>query len=214
MLVTCWSVKGGSGTTVVAATLALSWARLAPHGALLVDLAGDAPVALGVPTPSGPGVCDWVAASGAVTADALEVLALDVAEGMRLLPRGERAGPPDGRWPDLAAHLARHPGVAVVDAGTGHTPQALLDASDENLLVLRPCYMAIQRAAAWPVRPTGIVLVDEPGHSITATDITQVLGCPVRAVVPWDPGVLRAVDAGLLRSHLPRKVTSALRSAA
>ena len=53
VLVTCWSVKGGSGTTVVAAALALSLARR-DEGALLVDLAGDVPAALGCPEPTLP----------------------------------------------------------------------------------------------------------------------------------------------------------------
>ena len=55
----CWSAKGGSGTTVVAAALALVLARQQPT--TLVDLAGDIPAALGLPQPSGPGVADWLA---------------------------------------------------------------------------------------------------------------------------------------------------------
>ena len=47
----CWSVKGGSGTTVVAATLALS----CPTASLLVDLDGELPAVLGLPEPSGQG---------------------------------------------------------------------------------------------------------------------------------------------------------------
>ena len=40
MLLSCWSAKGGSGTTVVAASLALVLARTTGHDALLVDLGG------------------------------------------------------------------------------------------------------------------------------------------------------------------------------
>ena len=54
MLITCWSVKGGSGTTVIATSLALLFAKR--QGALLVDLAGDVPAALGLPDPDGPGI--------------------------------------------------------------------------------------------------------------------------------------------------------------
>ena len=53
----CWSVKGGSGTTVVAATLALS----CPTDSLLVDLDGELPAVLGLPEPAGQGVADWLA---------------------------------------------------------------------------------------------------------------------------------------------------------
>ncbi|MFZ2440837.1 MAG: hypothetical protein WAW51_00670, partial [Ilumatobacteraceae bacterium] len=55
----CWSAKGGSGTTVVSAALALVLSHRRP--ALLVDLAGDAPAALGIAEPAGPGVADWLA---------------------------------------------------------------------------------------------------------------------------------------------------------
>nr|MBA2279690.1 hypothetical protein [Acidimicrobiia bacterium] len=48
MLISCWSTKGGSGTTVVAAALALVFARTTGD-ALLADLAGDQPAALGLP---------------------------------------------------------------------------------------------------------------------------------------------------------------------
>ncbi|HET9443595.1 MAG TPA: hypothetical protein VFO65_09740, partial [Acidimicrobiales bacterium] len=61
MLVTCWSVKGGSGTTVVSAALSLLLARRCPGGAVVVDVGGDVPAALGLPDPAGSGLSDWVA---------------------------------------------------------------------------------------------------------------------------------------------------------
>jgi hypothetical protein len=65
-----------------------------------------------------------------------------------------------------------------------------------------------------PVRPTGVVLVDEPGRSLGQRDIEHALGVPVEAVVSLDPAVARAVDAGLLASRVPRMVTRALRRVA
>jgi len=65
LLFACWSPKGGSGTTVVAAALGLLLARAAPPGALLADLAGDLPTALGLTVaPTGIGLADWLAAPG------------------------------------------------------------------------------------------------------------------------------------------------------
>ena len=47
----CWSAKGGSGTTVIAAALALV---LSQRGATtVVDLAGDLPAAWASPNPPG-----------------------------------------------------------------------------------------------------------------------------------------------------------------
>ncbi len=70
MVTACWSLKGGSGTTVVAAGLALSIQRRIGRPVLLVDLAGDLPAALGLPEPTGPGVAEWLAAGPAVPPEA------------------------------------------------------------------------------------------------------------------------------------------------
>jgi len=67
----CWSAKGGSGTTVVAAALALL--RAESRSTVLVDTGGDLPAALGIAEPAGPGIADWMA-SPAADADALHRL--------------------------------------------------------------------------------------------------------------------------------------------
>jgi len=46
VLLSCWALKGGVGTTVVTAALGLTLNR-AGHDVLLVDLAGDLPATLG-----------------------------------------------------------------------------------------------------------------------------------------------------------------------
>ena len=83
-----------------------------------------------------------------------------------------------------------------------------------SLLVTRACYLALRRAADPPLRPSGVVLVTEPGRALDRTDVEQVVGAPVRAEVALDPAVARAVDAGLLASRLPRGLERALRRAA
>ena len=105
--------------------------------------------------------------------------------------------------------------AVVVDAGP-LSPFALELAATAtvSLLVLRPCYLALRRALAAPVRPSGVVVVEEPHRSLDPTDIEDVLGVPVRAVVPWDPAISRCVDAGLLAVRLPRPLVAALRAAA
>ena len=86
-LTVCWSAKGGSGTTVVAAALALGSAT----DSLLIDLDGELPAALGVPEPSGQGLSDWFA-SDAPERAVLD-LAAPVAAGTRLVARGPAAIP-------------------------------------------------------------------------------------------------------------------------
>lgn len=217
MLVSCWSAKGGSGTTVVSVALACVLARSAPDGALLVDLGGDVPAVLGLPEPAGPGLADWLAAGDEVPADALGRLEAAGPAGLRVLPCGAPAGSlPSGRGELLAAVLAGDARPVVVDCGPGPTGAGLTLAASAtvSLLVIRPCYLALRRALAAPVRPSGVVVVSEPGRSLGRRDVEQVLGVPVRAEVALDPAVARAVDAGLVAGRLPRTLERALRHAA
>ena len=97
MITWYWSVKGGTGTSVVAAATAI---RLASddHDTTLVDLTGDQPALLGLiagSAPAEPGISDWVAAGDGVAADAIGRLLEDVRPRLRLLRRGT-APLPDG----------------------------------------------------------------------------------------------------------------------
>jgi len=252
VLITCWSSKGGSGTTVVAAALA---ALLGAEGpTLLVDLGGDLPAALGLPEPA-VGLTSWIPGGAAepVTlapgtreratsgvgdpaelagpgthrspergtpilnglreeADDLSGLEVGARAGVRLVPLGAgRLG--DGIGPALARALAGR-GSVVVDAGVVGSAGPALDlaaAATASLLVIRPCFLALRRAVAAPVRSSGVVVVDEPQRVLGASDIEAALGVPVVATVPWDPAVARLVDAGLLGSALPRGLARSLR---
>ncbi|MCE9621759.1 MAG: hypothetical protein K8R99_05375 [Actinomycetia bacterium] len=200
----CWSAKGGSGTTVIAAALALVLSQRS--ATTVVDLAGDLPAALGIAEPAGPGVRDWMA-SPTGDAAALERLRVPVSDTLQLLPLGS-APATNERWADLANALAHH--TVVVDGGTGTPPAELLAVADHNLLVTRPCYLALRLAAASGVQPSGIVLVGEPGRALSARDIERAVGAPVIAELHYDPAVARAVDAGLLAARLPASLAHAL----
>lgn len=211
MLIACWSVKGGSGTSVVAASLALQLARSAET--TLVDLGGDSAAVLGLPEPAGPGVSEWLAESS-VDAAALDRVGVDAAPGLRLVPLG-RVPLPESGGERLAAALAG-PRNVVIDCGSQVTSGPGLGAASAatlSLLVIRPCYLALRRAIACPIRPSGVVLIDEGDRSLGSSDVADVLGTPVRVSIPWDPRVARAVDAGLLAARMPRSLR-ALESAA
>ncbi|HET8617663.1 MAG TPA: hypothetical protein VFM27_01825 [Acidimicrobiales bacterium] len=221
MLVACWSVKGGAGTTVVSASLALLLAQRAPGGAVLADLAGDLPAALGLPEPDSAGLCAWLAAGESAPADSLGLLEVAVAPGLALLPRGEGPLAPE-RAGLLAALLDSSPRPAVVDCGRpdGADPAgsaavaAVVAGARRSLLVIRPCYLGLRRAMQAPLRPSGVVVVNEPGRALTTDDIRQVIPAPVLAEVPLDPAVARAVDAGMLAGRMPRSLARALSRAA
>ena len=218
MLICCWSVKGGVGTTVVASLLALRHGRDPVTGAVLVDLCGDAAAALGAPPPEGPGLAEWLAAGSDVGPAALARLETEVRPGLSLLGRGSGPLEPLDRLESLAADLAVSDRTAVVDAGVpadaGSAGHLLAAAADRSILVLRPCYLALRRAADLAVRPSAVVLVAERGRVLGAEDVEAVVGAPVVCELAVDPAVARAVAAGLLASRLPRGVDRALDHAA
>ena len=194
MFAVCWSVKGGSGTTVVAAALALLLARRSGPGSLLVDLAGDQPAALGLPEPDGPGLAGWFEAGRSVPADGLNRLEVAVVDRLHLVPRGHGPLGPTGRAEVLAGVLAADGRSVVADVGVpswaevGPDPAAavLAAAATTSLLVTRACYLSLRRAVAAPMRPTGIVVVAEPGRALDRHDVEQVVGAPVVAEVGVD----------------------------
>ena len=218
MLLACWSPKGGSGTTVIACGLAAVLAR-SGAGALLADLAGDAAAVLGVTDPPGPGLAEWLSAGPDVGAGALARLEVDAGAGLRLLgwrPPVPEFRPPAGRAEALVDALAADPRPVVADCGTAASGAGLAVAAgaEISLLVVRPCYLGLRRALAAPVRPSGVVLITEPGRSLGRRDVEDVLGVPVRAEVALDEAVARAVDAGLLTRRVPRALERALRPVA
>lgn len=231
MVTLCWATKGGTGTTVITATLALESER----PALLVDLDGELPIVLGMDEPTRPGVYDWLLARG--NRDQLADLVDDIDDATWLLPfRGppavhvtdtstyavtEQAAPPQPqpeRWQHLAEWLydweRTFGGDVWIDAGTGQPPAAFAEAIDQRWLITRACYLSLHRASTSPVRPTGVVLIDEPGRSLTRRDVERSNAAPIVAAVAYDPQVARSVDAGLLTCRPPTALRRSLRRAA
>jgi hypothetical protein len=216
MVACCWSAKGGQGTSVVACALASRLARADALGAVLVDLAGDAPAVAGLPDDrDAVGVADWLREPEGVPSDALARLEEPVGHGLALLRRGSGALEA-GRAGVLSAVLHADPRPVVIDAGLvadgESVPAHLAAAADQSLLVTRPCYLAMRRALAAPVRPSGIVVVLEPGRALTTNDIEAALGVPVVAEVELTVQVARWVDAGVFASRVPRSLFRGLRA--
>jgi hypothetical protein len=201
-----WAAKGGSGTTVVTAALAIA----TPTDTLVVDLAGDLPDALGVTAPGQQGIGDWLHSDA--PASALWDLAVGLDPTTSLIPRGQPVDPGAARWSELVDALAQHPAV-YVDAGTGPPPPALCTGAVRSLLVTRACYLALRRAIASRCRPEGVIIVSEPGRSLGRAEVERALGAPVVATVDVDVAVARAVDAGLLHARPPRLLVRQLRRA-
>ena len=218
MLLALWSPKGGSGTSVVAAALALVAAGR--EETRLADLGGDQPAILSLPQlpadtdPSG-GLAGWLAAGPSTPTERLEEMAVPVLPGLALLPLGP--GVVAGWSPEAGAALAvalRDGGVAVLDAGSGHdhggAVRAAVEVADTALMVIRPCYLALRRAVGDPrlARSAGAILVEEPGRALDAADVAGVLGVPVVGRIPVRADIARAVDAGVLRDRLPNPLAT------
>lgn len=203
MLTVCYSPKGGQGCTAIAVALAC----LTPD-VLLIDTAGDALAAAGIPAPSGAGICDLLASNVLVTAAHVARLAVLIASGA-IVPAGHTpvdAIEPD-RWAQLAA-LATGSRPMIVDAGTSPAVAAMPAA--RRIMVMQACYLALRRAAAHTVHPDAIVLVADSRRALSASDVEAAVGAPVTATVPLDPHIARSIDAGLLVTRLPAPLAGPL----
>ena len=206
-MIVCWSVKGGSGTTVVAAALALVLAQRHEAGARLVDMSGDTPSALGMSEPASEGIAEWLSAADHPGVEALNNLMLPVTAHLGVIPRGHNVIVPSlvnlDRLRDLAEAIAQSTMPTVVDAGSGLAAIPIIEHATRSLLIIRPCYLALRRASLLTTKPNGIIVITEPGRALGVHDVESVVGAPVLAEIPFDPAIARAVDAGLLAGRVP-----------
>ncbi len=201
MFVVCWSVKGGVGTSVVAAAIAVVSAEQG-HDTVLVDLAGDQPAVLGCEGDDRQGVGDWLSAGDGVPVDALAALEIEVGPRLHLIPRGAPVCP--DRLGVLSSVLGGSGRVVVVDGGVG-IPHWM--GSGRSVLILRSCYLTLRRVSVVPAG-TDVVLLDEPGRALRGSDVSMAVGQDPWRRISVEPGVARAVDAGLLAFRLPRSLRS------
>ena len=213
-MIVCWSVKGGSGTTVVASTIALMRAAESQRGALLVDLAGDVPAVLGLAESSGPGINDWFANCDHGSRMTLQSIAIQATANLQIITRGSKQLDASLNFTELCAALKTFDLPIIVDAGCGLPSPDLLAHASSSLLVSRPCYLSLRRAAQLSVSPTGIVLINEPGRALGKHDVEAVIGAPVVSEINFDAAVARAVDAGLLASRIPTIMSKQLAAVA
>ena len=169
-----------------------------PRPTVLVDLGGDAPAALGLPEPSGPGVVDWLAsptADAAALCDSRSTATDGVRSCSHGAPVGVVARRPSGAagpsWP--VAPPRRRP--VVVDAGVGPAPERPPRRPRSRCSSSAPatsrCARAVRSTAAPPASCSS---ANRGGRSAPAT--WSVLGAPVVAEVPYDPAVARTSTPG------------------
>lgn len=197
--VALYAMKGGSGTTVTAALIALR----TPDETLVVDLGGDMADVLGVRPPS------WTLDDFLLdpSVGELDDLVIDIDPTTRLLPAARRiepgAGNPDQRR-RLDEWLDRQQGTIVVDAGTGVPPTEFVERAGRTFAVTRPCYLALIRAARTGFAPDGVIAIREDRRALGPSDIERSFNAPIVATIDHDPDIARTIDAGLLIEHAHR----------
>ncbi len=196
------SVKGGVGTSVTSAALALLLARDTSRPTYLVDIGGgDQPDILGLPAVT-DGLGSWLSSPDRRLSD----LAVGVTDTLRLVASGDQPLPDDSSWMTslaLALDDLRSNAHVVVDAGRRDTTDHLDPLADRRLLVMRPCYVALRHVVTAAEHWDGLVLVRPPDRVLTTRDVVSVCDVPLAAEITMTPDVSRAVDAGVLRSRLP-----------
>jgi hypothetical protein len=193
------SPKGGNCTTVTTAAFALTSA-LRGTPTVLFDLCGDAPAVLGLSEPSSPGINDWLNENGDGTAESLVKLGTPLHNGLVVVHRGARFVEGQPRWQQFAEAISSLPQNVIIDAGTTFVPEEVRTAVHTVTMVTRACYLSLRRATHLP-KPHNVVVIKEESRALTVNDVSHVLGVPLRAEIPYNPAISRAVDAGLLPSR-------------
>lgn len=207
MLIALWSAKGGVGTSVVTAALAVAVAQR--HGRVrVVDACGDHPALFGRDPDPELGLGDWLAAGPDAPADGLDRLALDVAPGVEMLPFGS-SSPAIGSSAAAALLTALEgcsmPCVADVGSSDDALATAVREGASRSVLVVRTCYTALRRSVNHGAASDidALVVVEDPGRALRAADLEAVLSAPVTATVPVRPSIAQVVDAGVLAVRPP-----------
>ena len=203
------SPKGGTGTSVVAASLAIVSSSSSPT--LLVDLAGDQAAILGLPQPP-IGLSDW--ANGMTYREFDEIISL-CHDNLYLAPTGtfDFETLNANAWDKFlrALSLKHSEGYnIIVDLGRADIPLALRKIVDTCYLVTRPCYLALRRAVDLETAFSGVIVVNEPDRVLTSRDVESVLKLKCVAEIPYTSEISRRVDSGLLKSRLPMALQSVL----
>ena len=203
------SPKGGTGTSVVAASLAIVSSSSSPT--LLVDLSGDQAAILGMPEPP-IGLSDW---ANAMTYREFDEIVSLCHDNLYLAPTGtcDFEILNANAWDKLlrALSLKHSEGCnIIVDLGRADIPLALRKIVDTCYLVTRPCYLALRRAVDLETAFSGVIVVNEPDRVLTSRDVESVLKLKCVAEIPYTSEISRRVDSGLLKSRLPMALQSVL----
>ena len=159
MLITCWSSKGGAGTTVVAAALGAPGRRPRRRAARCSPTSpATLPAVLGLPEPAGPGLAGGSRAGPRCRSTRSGRLEVPAAPGLAPPRPRARAGSTTGRA-DVLAALARgrrpHRGRRTAARRRGRGARRWPRPAERSLLVTRPCFLVAPAGAGRAAAPHG-----------------------------------------------------------
>ena len=209
MLIILSSPKGGSGTSVVAASLAIVSSLSTPT--LLVDLAGDQAAIMGLPEPP-VGLNDW--ANGMTHREFDEIL-ITCKDNLQLAPSGSSAVEifSTSAWANLCRELVQRESEGcniIIDFGRVELPLVFQKLACTHYMVTRPCYLSLRRAVNIEQKFSGVIVVQGHDRVLTTSDVESVMKLKCVAEIPNSSDISRRVDSGLLKSRLPSPLQSAL----
>jgi Mrp family chromosome partitioning ATPase len=201
-ILTISATKGGQGVTTIAAALATLTAHTEAR-TLLIDTGGDLAAILGRPEQHGPGLADYLTDPNVTLAD----ITIAISDRLDLITRGTGPFAFSSYTYGLITGGLGHYDVVIIDCALTNTEWPAL--ADQRVHVTQNCYLAVRNAIRIP-KPTHVVVITEPGRSLSNADIETVLGMPVTATITADIETARIIDAGILTTRLPRSFARAL----
>lgn len=179
-----YATKGGQGTTVTACAFAVAQSRISERNVHFQPAEEDVEpwVVLGLPSPQ---VEDVVTGKPWITTELSRfTIGRTIPDDVDLVVRDH------------------------IEQSTNLDPQL---PATRRYLVTRNCFVALASTLRSPLpRPDGVVLINEPGRALTASDVADCMGAPIVATIDLNPSICRTVDAGLLSQRLPRPLQRAL----
>jgi pilus assembly protein CpaE len=230
-IVIVFGPKGGVGTTTVAISLAVGFARRGASSVLVdTDLQfGDVGVFLNIKTPST--VVDLAQSVEDVEAEEIEIEVIERVlskhdSGCRLLlapdspEQAEYVSP--ASLPKVLSHLSRYYDYVVVDTGTHIDDRLLatLDIASRIIVVATPDIPALKNAKVfynllpkinYPLEQTMLVLNRVERRGITTQQVEDTLKHPVVGQIENDPAAMQAVNQGVALIGLDPRVSPAVR---
>lgn len=199
-MIAVFSLAGAPGVTTLSLALAGVWPGAGPVRMVEADASGG-DVAAWWHLPPWPGVVDLAAASRS----GQDHEQPDLTASTQVLPGGIRAcvAPPTAERTSAALELlsqnpkALHQGTSIVDLGRlapQGTSSGLLGAADLAIVVCSGDIAQLKRVketTPWLFRAGPQVGLAVVGARSSETEISEVVGLPVWARLPWDPKAAR-----------------------